>query len=231
MIMTAPGPLSSSLRFPNFTEFPDLSFLSIVIQELSTTYDVTGVAVLPNYGEVRMPSQRLGPRRWSPLRRADRIQVSRLTLASPLTLVIAALGIGGAPRVLKAYTDVLAAGLDARKRIQALEENRQLAPERVRAAQIHNALAEQKLRRVTAEADLIERARDEALGSDPLEMDPESEQGYETSRRASSLTASEFSQLLDEPIRRIITYGGGELEIGREWELEKESGINDPEIG
>jgi hypothetical protein len=214
--MTIPqnSALSLSLRFSNFPEVVDLSHLSIIIQDLSLTYEVTAVATLPTYGNVRMPANQLGPRRWSILYEEDRVQVRTVTLASPLILILAAIGAGGAPRVLKAWADVLSAGLNLRERAQALTETRALAPHRLRAADLNNKLAEQKVRRTRAEADIAEKSRDEILGvgqgrvSRGLSID--------SSRRANSLTADEFALLLDDPIRRILEYGGGEFEITTE---------------
>lgn len=192
----------------------DLSRLSIIIQDLSLTYEVTAVATLPTYGNVRMPVNQFRARRWSLLYEEDRVHVRTVTLASPLILILAAMGVGGAPRVLKAWADVLSAGLDLRERAQALEENRALAPHRLRAVELNNKSTEQKLSRERAEADIVEKSRDEILGvgqgGDSREL------SIDTSRRASSLTADEFALLLDDPIRRILRYGGGELEMTTE---------------
>src|SRR5215831_9605557 len=79
--------LSPFIRFPNFTDLGDLNSFSIVVQDLSTIYDVTAVAVLPGYEQVLMPSIRLGPRRRSPLRGEDRLLVKSVSLSSPLEIV------------------------------------------------------------------------------------------------------------------------------------------------
>ncbi len=215
--MTVPDntlvPASAKLRFPNFEDPADLSHLSLIIQDLSYTYDITAVAILQDYRHVRLPSTRLGPRRWSLLWRDDRVHVSTLRLGSPLELALIVLGIGSGPRIMKAWIDVLGAGLDIGARVQALLENRRLAPERSREAKLNNDLATQKLRRVTAEADLVERARDEILGVDQnenLEADLSrlDDLPPDTTRRT-----VDVARLLEEPIRRILGYGGGELEI------------------
>jgi len=225
--MTSPRPAAPSplVRFPSFTDLGDLNSLSIVIQDLSIIYDVTAVAVLPGYGRVRMPSTRLGPRRWSPLRAEDRLKVKRVSLASPLEIVFFLAGLSTAVgsgaiagsrvlRAVKAWVDVLAAGVDLDQREQALEENRALAPERLREAQLSNALREQQLRRVTAEADIIERARNEILGlHGDSEYESASSRGVGVHRDAGSLTSIDFAELLDEPMQRLLGYGGGELEV------------------
>lgn len=184
----------------------------MIIQDLSLTYEVTAVATLPIYGNVQMPANQLGPRRWSMLYVEDRSQVRAVTLASPLLLILTALGVG-APRVLKTWVEVLGAGQNLRERAQALEENRALAPERLRAARLSNELAEQELRRATAQADVAERARDKILGVE--EEDELRQDAIHSFRRANSLTADDFALLLDDPIRRIRDYGG-ELEIATE---------------
>lgn len=205
---------SLSLRFSRFPELVDLSRLSMIIQDVSLTYEVTAVAMLPTYGNVRMPDNQLGPRRWSLLYEEDRVQVRTVTLASPLILILAAIGVGGAPRALKAWADVLSAGLDLRERAQALVENRALAPHRLRAAKVNIELTEQKIRLARAHADIIEKSRDEILdvgqGGDSIEL------SIHSPRRANSLTTDEFARLLDDPIRRILRYGGGTLEITTE---------------
>jgi hypothetical protein len=114
---------------------------------------------------------------------------------------------------VKAFTDVLAAGVDIEQREQALEENRELAPVRLRQAELGNDLLEQQVRRATAETDLIERARDEILG---LRLPPEENTTPHDSSRGrtvGSLTSAEIAELLDESIRRLLSYAGGELEI------------------
>jgi hypothetical protein len=216
---------SPTIRFPRFTDFGDLNSLSIVIQDLSLTYDVTAVTILPGYGRVRMPTTRFGPRRWSLLEVQDRLKLKRVSLASPLEIAFDTTGISlaisgvalAANRVLvavKAFTDVLAAGVDIHQREQALEENRELAPERLRQANLSNDLLEQQVRRAAAEADLIERARDEILGLRPPPEDNitahDSSRGQRT---VGALASAEIAELLDEPIRRILGYCGGELEV------------------
>lgn len=211
--MTIPQQSASSLslQFSNFPEMVDLNHLSIIIQDLSLTYEVTAVATLHTYGYVQIPVNQFGPRRWSMLYKDDRVQVRQITLASPLILIIAAMGAGGAPHVLKAWADVLSAGLNLWERAQALEENRTLARHRLRAAELNNELTEQKIRQARAEADIAENARDERLGvaqrgdSDELPID--------NVRRANSLTADEYALLLDDPMHRILEYGGGDLRI------------------
>ncbi len=225
--MTSPSPPAPSpmVRFPRFTDFGDLNSLSIVIQDLSVTYDVTAIAVLPGYGQVRMPATRVGPRRWSRLRAEDRLKVKRASLASPLEIAFAvaevSMAVGGVAvavnRVLvavKTWVDVLAAGVDLDQRRQALEENRTLATQRRREAELSNALREQQLRRATAEGDLVERARDEILGLRRLPDDETSvSRGRRVRRTAGSLTSVEFAELLDEPMQRLLGYAGGELEV------------------
>lgn len=125
--------------------------------------------------------------------------------------MLAATAVGGAPGVLKAWAEVLSAGLDLRERVQALEESRALAPKRLRPAELNNELTEQKLRQAWAQADIAEKARDEILGVG--EGGKPEELPFDSPRRANSLTADEFARLLDDPIRRILDYGGGTLQI------------------
>jgi hypothetical protein len=193
----------------------DLNSLSIVVQDLSLTYDITAVAILPSYGDVPMPRNRLGPRRWSLLYSADRLQIKRLSLASPLELVFAvATGLGAGPRIIKPWLDVLATGQDIRARQQVFEENRELRPEHVRAARLDNELKEQQLRIITARAELVERALQGDPGEPPNEQDHEHETARGTrSYPADSLTSGDYARLLEDPIERILGYGGGELEI------------------
>jgi hypothetical protein len=214
MTMPQPSVSSVSLRFPTFPEEIDLSHFSMIIQDLSLTYEVTAVATLPIYGYVQMPANQLGPRRWSMLYAEDRVQVGAITLASPLILVLTALGVG-APHILKAWIDVLNAGQNLRERAQALRENRALASERLRTARLNNELTEQEIRRARAQADIDERARDEILGAGQNEEPRQA--AIDSPRRANSLTADDFALLLDDPIRRIRDYGG-ELEISTEGE-------------
>ena len=225
MANSQPATPSPLVRFPRFTDLGDLNSLSVVIQDLSTIYDVTTTAVLPGYAEVRMPTTRIGPRRRTPLRVEDKLQVKRISLASPLEIAFAvvessaALGVvaGSFTRVAraaKAWLDVLAAGQDFRQRELALEESRALAPERLREAQLRNALLEQQVRLVTARPELVERARDGHLTLSP-------NSGHETAtsrsgrhrRTAGSMTAPDFAELLDEPMQRLLGYAGGELEV------------------
>ncbi len=115
---------------------------------------------------------------------------------------------------VKTWVDVLAAGVDLDQRRQALEENRTLATQRRREAELSNALREQQLRRATAEGDLVERARDEILGLRRLPDDETSvSRGRRVRRTAGSLTSVEFAELLDEPMQRLLGYAGGELEV------------------
>lgn len=188
-------------------------------------YDVTAVAVLPDYGQVRMPTTRLGPRRVSPLWFQDRLKVKRVSLASPLeisfivTALSTAIGVAtvAANRVLlvaKTWQDILAAGVDIEQREQALAENRELAPERLRQAQLSNSLREQQLRIVRAEADLTERLRDELLGVAPTQDDePSLSHGTGGYRFARAMTSLDFADLLDDPMRRLLSYSGGEIDI------------------
>ncbi len=215
--------LSTALRFPGFTEVGDLNSLSIVAQDLSLTYDIVAVAILPGYERVPMPTTRFGPRRWSELSAEDRLPVKRISFSSPLEMIFGIGGaiIGGAATAnnriliaLKGWTDFLAAGQDRRERRQALEESRAMAPERLREIQLTNALKEQHLRRATVEADLMEHARDEILRPQIANVgevnraNPPRQQ-----RRARDLTVEDYVELLDDPMRRILYFGGGELEI------------------
>jgi hypothetical protein len=218
------SPPSLKLQFPNFPETIDLSHLSVIIQDLSVTYDVTAVATLPNYGYVQMPAYQLGPRRWSILYKEDRIQVEKIRLASPLLLILGAIGVGG-PRILKSWAGVLSAGQNIYERAQVIRENRALAPHRERAAKLDNELIEQKLRIARAQADIAEKTRDKILANEPDRVTdnqpdrvPTNQQDrvpteIRRSSRANSLEAEEFTILLDAPIRRILEYGGGELQI------------------
>ena len=219
---TTPSPM---IRFPRFTRFGDLNSLSIVVQDLSLIYDVAAIAVLPGYGQIRMPEIRFGPRRWSTLRAEDRLKVRRISLSSPLEIIFAVEGLaiaaGGVAiavnRVLvvvKTWQDVLAAGLDIDQREQALSENREMAPIRLRQGELNNALLEQQVRRATAEADIVEAARDEILYlRHPLEGEATRGTGERRPRTAASLTNADFAELLDEPIRRLLGFSGGELEV------------------
>lgn len=225
--MTSPSSaaLSPTIRFPRFTDFGDLNSFSIIIQDLSLVYDVAAIAVLPGYGQIRMPETRFGPRRWSPLRAEDRLKVRRVSLASPLEIMFDAAGfsaaIGGIAtavnRVLvavKSWQDILAAGVDVDQRRQALAENRELAPVRLRQAELSNALLDQQVRRARAEADLVERARDEILQlRHPSDEEATLVRLPRRRHTASSLTSEDYAELLDEPVRRILGYAGGELEV------------------
>jgi hypothetical protein len=216
---------SPTIRFPRFTDLGDLNSLSIVIQDLSLIYDVAAIAVLPGYRQIRMPETRFGPRRWSPLRAEDRLKVKHVSLASPLQIMfdvagfsMAVSGIASAVNrvivAVKSWTDILAAGVDIDQREQALAENRELAPVRLRQAELSNVLLEQRVRRATAEADLVDIARDEILHV----RRPQGEE-IPLSRRArgrhtvASLTNGDIAELLDETIRRLLGYSGGELEV------------------
>lgn len=225
--MTSPSESvpTAIIRFPSFTEFGDLNSLSIVIQDLSLVYDVTAITVLPGYGQIRMPETRFGPRRWSPLRAEDRLKIKGVSLASPLEIVFDVTGLAtavsgiviAANRVLvavKSWQDVLAAGVDIEQREQALAENREVAPIRLRQAELNNALLEQQVRRARSEADVVELARDEILHI-PHPRDEEVTRGTveRRSRTVASLTSADVAGLLDEPIRRLLGYSGGELEV------------------
>ena len=152
--MAIPGgpALSPVVRFPNFTDLEDLNSLSIVIQDLSVIYDVSAVAVSPDYGYVLMPTTRIGPRRHSPLRAADRLRVKSVSPSSPLVMVFyLAISVRGTLAIAKAFLDVLAKGTDIIGRIQVLGEDRALARERTRGARLRNDILEERLRRVRAE--------------------------------------------------------------------------------
>ena len=219
---SAPSPM---IRFPRFTNFGDLNSLSIVVQDLSLIYDVTAIAVLPGYGQIRMPEIRFGPRRWSPLRVEDRLKIRGVSLASPLEIVFDVTGLAATVsgmaiavnRVLvavKTWQDVLAAGVDIEQREQALAENREMAPVRLRQAELNNALLEQQVRRARAEADVVEAARDEILHHHyPPDEKVTRGTGERRPRTAASLTNADTAELLDEPIRRLLGYSGGELEV------------------
>ena len=219
--VSTPSPM---IRFPKFTDFGDLNSLSIVVQDLSLIYDVAAIAVLPGYGQTYMPEVRFGPRRWSPLRVGDRLKVGRISLASPLTMVFDVAGLAttvsgitvAVNRVLvvvKAWQDILAAGTDIEQREQALAENREMAPIRLRRAELNNNLLEQRVRRARAEADVVVAARDETFQlRHPSDEDP-ARTNERRSRTAASLSNAGFSELLDEPIQRLLGYSGGELEV------------------
>lgn len=104
--------------------------------------------------------------------------------------------------------------MDIEQREQALAENRELAPERLRQAQLGNSLREQQLRIVRAEADLIEGLRDELLGIAPAPDDESSVNHSAAGQRlARSMTSLDFAELLEDPMRRLLSYSGGEIEI------------------
>lgn len=214
-LFPVPSPM---VRFPRFTVSGDLSSLSIVIQDLSVIYDFTAVAVLPGYENVLLPTTRIGPRRWSLLTQQDQLKIKRISFASPLEIVfgvgVASTVIGGAAiaanRVLlvaKTWVDILAAGVDREQREQALEEGRALADERLREAQLANSLREQQLRRATAEAELAEVIRDEIFRQDSASEDET------TLSVASELTSRKIAELLDDPVYRLLSFSGGELEV------------------
>jgi hypothetical protein len=233
--MTSPSDASLSpfVRFPNFTELGDLNSLSIVVQDLSTIYDVTAVAVLPGYERVRMPSTRLGPRRLSPLRGEDRLIVRSVSLSSPLDIVfwVTTAGILGVAadriaRAVKAWIDVLSAGVDLQQRRQALDHNRNLDPYQLEEAELRNALLREQVRRITVppESELVDDARAELRdpSSAPRsrewrtpdsEPDPGRERRGSHQRSAGSMTSLEFAELLAEPVDRLLGYAGGELEV------------------
>lgn len=221
--MTTPNfsSLSPLIRFPNFSETsPDLNELSVLIQDLSLIYDVTGVAVLPEYGEIRMPRYSLGPRRNSPLREEDRLRVKRISLASPFVLVFyvtyASVGSLGVLSVVKSFIDVLSKGLDVYERARVIGLNRALAREELREARLRNDIRETKLQRIRGEPSSPPEASDQGLrlvvptvpqlvSTEP----PTRERGIP----ASQVDSTSFAQLIDEPIRRVLEHGGGELEI------------------
>lgn len=231
-IMTTPAAASSSLylRFPNFGEFDDINALSVILQDLSTTYEVTAMAVLPGYEREFMPITRIGPRRYSRLRAADRLEVKHLSLASPLEISFAIMSISASVNMVarsanrtavaaKAWLGVLASGVDFQKRRQELEQSIVLAPEQLRQNQLQNEIAAEELRKVRAQADMIVGLREAYFAEAPSPSNRESSQtaGVERQlvrRRADSMTAEDFAQLLDEPVRRILGLAGGELDIG-----------------
>jgi hypothetical protein len=208
---------------PRFTDLGDLNALSIVVQDLSLIYDVSAVAVLPGCGQMLMPDVRFGPRRWSPLRADDRRKVGRISLASPLAMVFDVAGlmttVNGmavvANRVLvavKTWQDILAAGLDIQERERSISENRRMAPSRLREGELSNNLLAQQVRRATAEADIVEAARDgiviRLMGEEPTHGRLE-----RVRHTAASLSNAQYAQLLEEPIQRLLGYSGGEIEI------------------
>ena len=223
---SAPSVPSPRVRFPRFTDFGDLNSLSIIVQDLSLIYDISAIAVLPGYQRIPMPEIRFGPRRWSPLQAEDRLKVRRVSLASPLEIIFDAAGlattIGGIAiavnRVLlaaKTWQDVLAAGVDTNQRVQALAENREMAPIRLRQAELNITLLEQRVRRATAEADIVEAARDEIVHHrHPSDQEITHSASSRRLRTAGSLTSAGYARLLNEPIRRLLGYSGGELEVG-----------------
>lgn len=218
--------VSLVVRFPNFTDLGDLSALSVVVQDLSVIYDITTVTSLPGYSYAVLPGTRLGPRRNSPLRAEDRLKIQKVSLASPFEIVFAiasiaaevgliATAISRIEAAVLGYFNVLSAGTDYQQRVQTLAENRALAPDRLRNVHLRNAILEQQLRIITAEADLVERAhaevRDPALRAF---NDPERRR---TGRKyVADATSADVADLLDEPIQRLLGYGGGEMEIGSE---------------
>lgn len=218
--MTAPTTSipSLTLRFPRLPDQTDLNYISLILQDLSLIYETTVIATTPSYGHVWMPSNQLGPRRWSRLLKEDRVQVESISLASPLTFVLVSVGVLG-PRLIKSWTGVIAAGLDILERIDAIRENRALAPERLRSARLDNALKEQELRRVTADADLVARAQAEVPEADYYtqirEIQNRTLREY-SPRRADSLDPEDFALLMDHPMQRLLGYGGGEIEISEE---------------
>jgi hypothetical protein len=224
--------LSPLVRFPNFTDLGDLNSLSIVVQDLSTIYDVTAVAVLPGYERVPMPSTRLGPRRLSPLRGGDRLLVKNVSLSSPLEIVfwvasassglgVTAMSFNRVARAVKGWIDVLIAGVDLQQRKQALDHSRDLAPYQLQEAELRNALLQQQLRDVTAppESRLVDEARAESRdpGSAPRHRkwqdSPTRVLRVNYRRPAGTMSSLEFAELLDEPVERLLGYAGGELEV------------------
>ena len=205
--------LSPVIRFPNYGEFTDLNSFSIIIQDLSAIYDVTTIAVRPDYGQVLMPTTRIGPRRYSPLRQRDRLRVKRVSLASPLELAIFVAASTPALLSLKTFLEALSKGTDIVARIQVLNENRALGRERLRAAQLQNDILAEGLRRIRAETDVAVRAAEERLsfGQDPFDESPEPRGRHRAPAR--ELPTEDYAQLLEEPIQRVFSYGGEELEI------------------
>jgi hypothetical protein len=213
MAVPEPSALSPIVRFPNFREFTDLNSLSIVIQDLSVIYDVTTITVSPQYGNVSMPTTRIGPRRYSVLRPEDRLIIKRVSLSSPLeTVFYTAISAPSILLSLKTFLDVLAKGTDIAGRIQTLNENRSLRSERLREAQLRNDILAEGLRRTRTENDLFESTIQEysGSGSGSLEESRPRNIGHRTAR---DLTAQDSAQLIDEPMHRLYYYGGGELEI------------------
>jgi hypothetical protein len=214
---------SPGVRLPNFTEIGDLNALSVIVQDLSIIYDITTVAALPGYSNVILPGTRLGPRRNSPLRPDDRLKIQKVSLASPLVIVfeiasiatllgVVATNVSRIETAILGYFNVISAGTDHQQRVQALEENKALAPERLREAQLRNAILEQQLRRITAEADLLERARAEVR--DPALRSFNLPQRKITGRkRVDEATSADVADLLEEPVQRLLGYAGGEIEI------------------
>jgi hypothetical protein len=223
---------SPGVRFPNFTDIGDLNALSVIVQDLSIIYDVTTVAALPGYSYVILPGTRLGPRRNSPLRPDDRLKVKKVSLASPLVIIfeiasvatllgVIAANVSRIETAILGYFNVLSAGTDYQQRVQALEENKALAPERLREAQLRNAILEQRLRRITAEADLVERARAEVR--DPAVRSFNLPQRRATGRkRVDQATSADVADLLEEPMQRLLGYAGGEIELAGDYIIDDE---------
>lgn len=215
---------SPFVRFPNFTDIGDLNALSVIVQDLSVVYDISTVTALPGYSHVILPGTRLGPRRNSPLRPEDRLKVQKVSLASPLEIGFAiasiatlfgivATNISRIEAAILGYFNVLSAGTAYEQRVQALAENRELAPERLREAQLRNAILERQLQLITSEAELVERARAEV--HDPSRRSFELPQRRTTGRkRIDEATAADVADLLEEPIQRLFGYAGGEIQIG-----------------
>jgi hypothetical protein len=175
------------------------------------------------------------------LRREDKLLVQRVSLSSPLEIVfwVASVGFaaGGFKRValaVKAWIDVLSAGVDLQQRKQALDLSRTLAPHEVHEVELRNALMEEELRRVTAppEYQLVEQARAESLGpahaqetTRPKSLDPDYSREAERDRieryrrPAGTMDSLQFAELLDDPVNRLLGYAGGELEIAGDEEL------------
>jgi hypothetical protein len=226
MTEPADSPLAPFVRFPNFRDLGDLNAFSIIVQDLSTIYDVTTVAVLPGYENVRMPSTRLGPRRRSPLSEQDRLLVKNVSLSSPLEIVFwvmsgsgvlgtMAMSFNRVAIAVKSWIDVLSAGVDLQRRRLELEHDRNLAPLQLHEAELRNALLEQQARSVIAppQSRLVEEALKESRGGSSVR--PVRRERVERYRkRAGAMTSREFSELLDEPVNRLLGYAGGEIELG-----------------
>lgn len=222
--------MSAVLRMPRFDDPGDINALAVILQDLSVIYDVTALAVLPGYGSYTLPATRIGPRRYSPLRAEDRLRVKKVSLASPLILTFWLMGGMGAvnafsraaergAQAARAWIDVVGAGVDTQQRKQALEQHRALAPGLERRLELQNLIAEQELRRVTAENDLVDAERLAYLQQGhehAIEARGHSGDAIARRRRVSSSSSDDIAELLDEPIRRVIGLSGGILDVAIE---------------